>query len=127
MNLASWLERAARADSGRVAIFHGERAWARYGELAERVARLAGGLRERAGLAAGDRVAIFMKNCPEYLEALYAAWWAGLAAVPVNAKLHRKELAFIVGDSGAKLVIEEPAARPAGPRARCSRSAISRR
>ena len=109
MNLAAWLDRAARADSRRVAIFHGERPWARYGELAERVARLASGLRTRAPLAGGDRVAIFMKNCPEYLEALYAAWWAGLVAVPVNAKLHRKELAFIVEDSGAKLVIEEPA------------------
>jgi len=109
MNLAAWLDRAARADSRRVAIFHGERAWARYGELAERAARLAGGLRGRAQLAAGDRVAIFMKNCPEYLEALYATWWAGLVAVPVNAKLHRKELAFIVEDSGAKLVVEEPA------------------
>src|SRR5205814_9059639 len=109
MNLASWLDRAARADPGRAAIFHGARRWATYGELAARVARLARGLREHARLGAGDRVAIFMKNRPEYLEALYAAWWAGLVAVPVNAKLHRKELAFIVEDSGAKLVIEEPA------------------
>jgi acyl-CoA synthetase (AMP-forming)/AMP-acid ligase II len=109
MNLASWLDRAARADPGRAAIFHGERAWARYGELALGVARLARGLTERAGLAPGSRVAIFMKNCPEYLEALYAIWWAGLVAVPVNAKLHRKELAFIVEDSGAALVIEDPA------------------
>ncbi len=110
MNLASWLDRAARADPGRAAIFHGARRWATYGELAARVARLARGLREHASLGDGDRVAIFMKNCPEYLETLYATWWAGLAAVPVNAKLHRKELAFIVEDSGAKLVIEDPRA-----------------
>jgi len=110
MNLASWLDRAARADPGRAAIFHGARRWATYGELAARVARLARGLRGHARLGAGDRVAIFMKNSPEYLEALYAIWWAGLAAVPVNAKLHRKELAFIVEDSGARLVIEDPRA-----------------
>ena len=110
MNLASWLDRAARADPGRVAVFFGARPWATYGELALRASRLARGLRERAGLQPGDRVAIFMKNSPEYLETLYATWWAGLAAVPVNAKLHRKELAFIVEDSGARLVIEEPAA-----------------
>jgi len=108
MNPAAWLARAARADPDRAAIFRGERAWATYGELAARVARLAAGLRARAALVPGDRVALFMKNCPEYLEALYAIWWAGLAAVPVNAKLHRKELAFIVEDSGAKLVIEDP-------------------
>src|SRR4051812_28734413 len=107
MNPAAWLTRAARADPERAAIFYGERVWARYGELATRVARLAAGLRARAALVPGDRIALFMKNSPEYLEALYAIWWAGLAAVPVNAKLHRKELAFIVEDSGAKLTIED--------------------
>jgi long-chain acyl-CoA synthetase len=33
-------------------------------------------------------VAIFMSNCPEYLECLYGVLWAGLVAVPINAKLH---------------------------------------
>jgi len=108
MNVAAWLERAARSDPGRAAVLRGASVWARYGELAARVARLAAGLRERAGLAAGDRVALVMKNAPEYLEALYAIWWAGLAAVPVNAKLHAREVAYIVEDSGAKLVIEDP-------------------
>jgi len=59
-------------------------------------------LRERLGLAAGDRVALVMRNAPEYLEVLYAAWWAGLAAVPVNAKLHPREVRFILEDSGAR-------------------------
>src|SRR5438552_12782694 len=107
MNLASWLDRAARADPGRAAIFHGARRWATYGELAARVARLARGLREHARLGAGVRVATFMKNSPENLEALYAAWWAGLAAVPGTRNLQRKDLAFIVVDSGRRLVIED--------------------
>ena len=106
MNPALWLERAARAAPAEVAIFKGEAAWAGYRELAHRVACLAAGLRGRAGLAPGDRVAIVMKNSPEYLQALYAIWWAGLAAVPVNAKLHPREVAFIVADSGARLTIE---------------------
>jgi long-chain acyl-CoA synthetase len=108
MNVAAWLERAARSAPDRVAILCGAHPWARYGELASRVARLAAGLRSRAGLAPGDRVAIAMKNAPEYLEALYATWWAGLAAVPVNAKLHAKEVAYIVEHSGARLVIGAP-------------------
>ena len=108
MNLVTWLARAALSDPGRVAIYSGERAWATYGELARRVAATAGGLRSRLGLAAGDRVAIVMKNSPEYLQAMYAAWWAGLAAVPINAKLHAKEVAYIVEQSGAKAVIESP-------------------
>jgi long-chain acyl-CoA synthetase len=108
MNPITALERAAREAPDAPAVFLGRAPWATYGELAGRVARLAGGMREGLGLRPGERVAIAMKNAPEYLVALYAAWWAGLAAVPVNAKLHPREVAFIVGDSGARLTIEAP-------------------
>src|SRR4051812_12532840 len=103
MNLAAWLARAAKSDPRKVAIYHGAHPWADYGTLAARASRVAAGLR-RKGLEPGDRVAIFMKNAPEYLEAMYALWWAGLAAVPINAKLHPREMEFIVEDSGARLV-----------------------
>ena len=108
MNLLAWLERAARHSPGAAAVFHGRSPWASYSELAARAARLAEGLRSRSGLAAGDRVAIAMKNAPEYLEALYGIWWAGLVAVPVNAKLHPREVQFIVDDAEARVVIEDP-------------------
>jgi long-chain acyl-CoA synthetase len=106
MNLATWLERAARADPAAPAIFRGRSQWASYSELARSAAAVAGSLRARH--LPGDRVAIAMKNCPEYLVAMYGIWWAGLAAVPVNAKLHALEIEFIVADSGAKRVIREP-------------------
>jgi long-chain acyl-CoA synthetase len=108
MNVAAWLDRAARADPTRAAVYLGTRPWATYGELALRAARLAAGLRERLALVSGERVAIVMKNAPEYLEALYGIWWAGLAAVPVNAKLHPKEVAYIVENSGARLTLDDP-------------------
>ena len=107
MNLAAWLARAARAHPGEPAVYAGTRPWATWVQLAGRAARFAGGLRAR-GLAAGDRVAIVMRNCPEYLVALYGTWWAGLVAVPVNAKLHPREVEFIVGDAQARCVISEP-------------------
>jgi long-chain acyl-CoA synthetase len=44
-----------------------------------------------------------MKNCPEFYEVLFACWHAGLTAVPMNAKLHPKEFAYILEDSGARL------------------------
>ncbi len=44
-----------------------------------------------------------MKNCPEYWEALFACWYAGLVAVPMNAKLHAKEFEYIVENCGAKV------------------------
>ena len=69
---------------------------------------LARGLREKLGLAPGDRVALVMTNAAEYPEILLGIWWAGLAAVPVNAKLHPREVAYILGNSGAKAVFATP-------------------
>jgi len=103
MNLATLLARAAERHPQRPALLQGETLLCSYGELADRVARLARALREFYGLAAGDRVVLYLGNEPAYLELLYACWWAGLAVVPVNAKLHVQELAHIVADSGATL------------------------
>jgi long-chain acyl-CoA synthetase len=60
-------------------------------------------LRERLALRPGDRVAIAAKNCPEYIELIFGVWHAGLAAVPANAKLHGRELSYILDHSGARL------------------------
>jgi long-chain acyl-CoA synthetase len=108
MNIALWLERAGRADPQRPAVGRGRRVVLSYGELALRAARLAGALRGGLGLARGNRVAIIAKNCPEYVEALYGIWWAGLAAVPVNAKLHGTEFAYILEHSGARVCFATP-------------------
>jgi long-chain acyl-CoA synthetase len=105
MNLALWLQRAASAFPGRPAVFLGERVVWTYGDWAARSARLAHGLREQLGLQPGERVALFMRNQPEYLLWLYAAWWAGLCVVPVNAKLHPEELHHVLQDSGAALLV----------------------
>ena len=102
MNLALWLDRAGREDARRPALGRGPRVLRSYGEVAGRVARLAGAL-QRFGLAPGERVAIVAKNSPDYLEALYAIWHAGLAAVPANAKLHGAELGYILEQSGARM------------------------
>ncbi len=104
MNIAAFLERAARTSPDRPAVARGDARWATFARLAGRVARLAAALRGRLGFARGDRVAIVMANAPEYAEALLALWWAGLVAVPVNAKLHPREIAWILGDCGARAV-----------------------
>jgi len=76
-----------------------------FGDLAKSVYGLSGGLRETLGLAKGDRVILFMENRNEFILTLFAIWAAGLCAVPVNAKLHPKEVSPIVLDSGAKLIV----------------------
>ncbi|MFZ2050057.1 MAG: AMP-binding protein [Solirubrobacteraceae bacterium] len=104
MNVACWLQRAALSSAESPAIAVGEKAFASYGQLARRAASLARGLRDTYGLQPGDRVAIAAKNHPSYFEALFAIWWAGLVAVPVNAKLHESEIAWIVEHAGARAV-----------------------
>jgi long-chain acyl-CoA synthetase len=104
MNLAHHLWRAAQAAPDRPAIVVGDRIVARWAEMHARVARLAAALRQPPfSLQQGDRVAFVMANCPAYAELFYACWHAGLAAVPANAKLHPKELAYILEHSGSKL------------------------
>jgi long-chain acyl-CoA synthetase len=102
MNLALWLEAAGRDDPSRPALGRGPRVLRNYGEVASRVARLAASLKAM-GLMPGERVAIAAKNSPDYLEALYAIWHAGFAAVPANAKLHGAELGYILEQSGARV------------------------
>jgi acyl-CoA synthetase (AMP-forming)/AMP-acid ligase II len=108
MNLAQLLHAAARRLPQAPAIALGARTVATYGQLADRAARLAAGMRARLGLHPGDRVALAMKNCSWYYEVLFACWHAGLAAVPINAKLHPRELAYIIANSGAKLCFATP-------------------
>lgn len=110
MNTASFMIRAAKAWTDRPAVAVGRTAILSYGELAFRVAALAGGMRRQYGIEPGARVAIFSKNCPEYLELLYAVWHAGGIVVPINAKLHGKECGYILSHSGASLCFAAPGA-----------------
>jgi long-chain acyl-CoA synthetase len=105
MNIALWLERSALSHPSAPASALGTRVIANFGELGSRSARLAGALRERFGLAPGDRVAIVAKNSPAYLELLFGIWHAGLAALPANAKLHGAELGYILEHSGASVCV----------------------
>ena len=107
MNLASWVERHGRRRPHDPALADGERVHADWAAFAARTAGAAAGVRTELGLEPGDRVAIVMRNRPEYLEALFASWHAGLVAVPVNARLHRDEIAYIVEASGSALVVTD--------------------
>ena len=102
MNIANLLFSSARRLPHAPAVALGSRTVMTYGELAARATRLSAGLRSRLGLQPGERIAICMQNCVEYFEVLFAVWHAGLVAVPVNAKLHPRELAWILANSGAK-------------------------
>lgn len=75
-----------------------------YGEAREHSLRFANALRG-SGLAPGDRFAFLAKNCLEYATLFMAASRVGAVPVPLNYRLAPPELGYIIGDSGARLVI----------------------
>jgi long-chain acyl-CoA synthetase len=106
MNLAGWVEKWGRAAPDHPAIALGGATYATYRQWAARSRALAGNLRKLC--RPEDRVAIAMTNRPEFLEALFAIWHAGLVAVPMNAKLHGDEFGYIIGNTDATLALASP-------------------
>ena len=80
-----------------------------YGQLAQRSHALASGMLQSLFLKRGQRVIVCMENRAAFFETLFACWIAGLCPVPVNAKLHPKEVRHIATDCQASaLFCSEP-------------------
>jgi acyl-CoA synthetase (AMP-forming)/AMP-acid ligase II len=105
-NLADLFEAVADEIGGREAVVAPGRRWT-FSELDERANRLAHVMVYR-GVRPGDRVALSMRNGPEYLEAMLAA--LKLRAVPVNVNVRYtvEELQYLLADAGPRLVLHEP-------------------
>ena len=101
MNLAHLLQSQARMAPERPAIFLGTQVVATHGQWAQRCQQLARQF-QAAGLQPGDRLALFMRNHVRTLEVMFGAWWAGLAVVPINAKLHVREAQWIIDNAQAR-------------------------
>ncbi len=86
-----------------------------YAELNQRVDALAQGL-TRLGLRSGDRVMLWLRNCPEFIETLFACWKLGLVAVPVNSRLTGADVAFQATDCGALALVHGPEFAPEAER-----------
>ena len=106
MNIAKLLTRSATSFPARPAIIHGRRQ-IDYGTFEARTGRLAAALR-RLGIGAGDNVSVLMYNRPEMLEAMFASFKLGCAAVPLNFRLHPNEVAYIVDNSESRALIMSP-------------------
>lgn len=120
MYLTQGLHRAVRQNPGLPATIHGERvrSWA---ECADRVARVAGALRD-LGVGEGDRIGILAMNSDQYHEVLLAVPWANAVAVPINTRWSHAEIAYSIIDSGAHVLIVDDTFAPAVAdlRARCA-------
>jgi long-chain acyl-CoA synthetase len=102
MNLAEILGDSAQRDPDHIAIRLDD-VELTYGTLLEGAQRVAGLLRER-GVSPGDRVALMLPNVPYFPLCYYGALWAGAVVVPMNVLNKRREVAFYLRDSGARLL-----------------------
>jgi acyl-CoA synthetase (AMP-forming)/AMP-acid ligase II len=103
MNVADWLAVTARLHPDAPALLSGTTVEADYAAFARRVRALGAAMTRDYDIKPGDRVAVFMSNCTQYLECMYAVWWIGAATIPINAKLHGREAAWICDNAGARL------------------------
>jgi acyl-CoA synthetase (AMP-forming)/AMP-acid ligase II len=103
MNSFAFLDKSARQWPDTVALLHGKESIT-YLQFRDHALAIAGNLRA-LGCAPGDRVAFCLANSPRIMEVIFGCFAAGLVVVPVNARLHPREIAYIVENSGAKVLV----------------------
>lgn len=103
VNLFSLLDQAASRFGDRGAVYHGERQHQTWTQLRARSLRLGASLRDR-----GARIAVASENCPQIIELMFGVWAAECVYVPINYKLHPREMVQILEDSGATQVFASP-------------------
>jgi long-chain acyl-CoA synthetase len=104
-DMVSMLRAAVARAGARDALRYGDDAWT-FAQVDARSDRLAGGLRAR-GIGPGDRVALQTQNVPAYPLACLALWKLGAIGVGVNPMYTEREIALVLDDSGAKLLLRE--------------------
>lgn len=103
MNFANAVQRMGHDYADRLALRQGDTALI-YSDLVNQSRRVATMLGTH-GVQAGDRVAILLPNCIEYLPIVFAIWQVGAVGVPLNSLLPKEQLAHVMADSGASAII----------------------
>ena len=106
MNLAVLFARSAEKHASKTAICWGE-SETTYTALQAQVEHAAARLQKEFGVKPGDRVAVWVKNCPEFVTAVFGILSAGGVVVPVNNFLKPAEVIYILNDSGADVMITD--------------------
>ncbi|MGZ6780610.1 MAG: AMP-binding protein, partial [Mycobacterium sp.] len=105
MNLFALLDQASSRFGDRGAVYRGEHQLLTWSELRDRALRLAGSLRV---LGLGARVAVASENRPEIVELMFGVWAAECVYLPINNKLHPREMQQILDDADAAMVFASP-------------------
>jgi fatty-acyl-CoA synthase len=110
IGLGNWLYRRALRTPHRKALTFEGTTWT-YGELQDRIDRLASALRAH-GVCRGDRVGFLGFNQPSFLETLFAAARLGAIFVPLNFRLSGPELSYIINNAGVHTLITDASHQP---------------
>ena len=103
MNIGEWISKRAIIHPGKPFLTDGDKAYNNR-QFNERVNRTANAL-SNLGIMKGDRVALLMSNCSEFLEIFFACAKTGAIMVPLNFRLAVPELVYIIKDSGPCVLI----------------------
>src|SRR5215469_16583523 len=106
MNLASAFSESVQKHLEKTALFWGDSKFT-YSELWSRTLFVSGILRLQFHVSPGDRVALLLKNCPEFIPALFGILQTGAVAVPINNFLKPDEISFILNDAGIDVIITD--------------------
>src|SRR5688500_13102067 len=106
MNLALAFAASAQKNDQRPAIFWGDQQFS-FERLLSQARSLSEHLQNQFGVRAGDRVALWLKNCPEFVPALYGILGTGAVVVPINNFLKPDEVSYILKDCDAKVIITD--------------------
>jgi long-chain acyl-CoA synthetase len=123
MNLAMAFTRVVDKNPQKKALFWGEKEYS-FQELLDESARVAAHLQAKMGVKPGDRVALWLKNCPEFIPSLFGILFAGGVVVPVNNFLKPDEVTFILNDCGADVLITDAVLAAALPELLVSRPGL---
>ena len=104
MNLATAFSTCAQKNSQKIAMSFGEREIS-YAELLAQSLAVGAHLQNQLGVKAGDRVALWLKNCPEFVAAVFGILHAGGVVVPINNFLKPAEAGYILNDAGIDVLI----------------------
>src|SRR5579872_7071207 len=123
MHLAQAFADSASRNANNTALFWGEQELS-YQFLWSRALWVAGQLQRAFNVRRGDRVGIWLKNCPEFVPALFGALKIGAVVVPINNFLTPSEIRFILEDAGIDLLISEEAMKDGVEQLRANRTGL---
>ena len=106
MNLATAFAASVEKRPDKIALYWGESEFS-YATLSAQSGAVAAELAGKFGVKPGDRVALWVKNCPEFVSAVFGILSAGGVVVPINNFLKPAEVSYIVNDSGANVLITD--------------------